>query len=119
MGRTGTRLAAASFVLALGAAVFVLVWPLYAGFGLDGSVVKRATLLAVNGAWVLIPVTIPVAIACLPLLFRRRWVRVTTAILLSVFSFISGFTIGLFYVPAAILLAVAACFASESDRADA
>ena len=60
-----TWLAGASFGLAIAAAVYVLVWPMYGAYGPDGTIVKRATLLEVNGAWAFVPVMFPIAIASL------------------------------------------------------
>ena len=81
------RLTAASFGLALAAAIFLLVWPVYSGF--DGVRTTQATLLQVNGYWALVPVGFPVVIGG--------------------FSFISGFSVGLFYLPAAVTMLLAAC----------
>ena len=56
-----TLLTAASFGLALVAAAFLLVWPVYSGS--DGVRTTHATLLQVNGSWVIVPVGFPVIIA--------------------------------------------------------
>jgi hypothetical protein len=99
-------LSIASLVLAMAAAVFALDYPLYSGF--DGTRPTRATLVEVNGGWVAIPVLFPVAIALLPVVFRQRWVRIAAAVVLWVFAFLAGMSIGLFYVPAAVAMLVAA-----------
>ena len=104
-----TRLTVASFGLALAAAIFLLVWPVYSGF--DGVRGTHATLLQVNGHWVIAPVGFPVVIALLPLVFRRQAIRILAAVLIGGFSFISGFSIGLFYVPPALTMLLAACVA--------
>jgi hypothetical protein len=51
---------------------------------------------------------VPVAIAGLPLLVRRPGWRLGSAALLTLLCFLAGFSIGLFYVPAAIAMWVAA-----------
>jgi hypothetical protein len=101
------RLTAISFGLAALAAGFLLVWPLYSGF--DGRHTTRARLLEVNGAWAIIPVTFPVLITFLPIVLHKQAVRVTVAIITWVFTVISGFSIGLFFLPAAITMLLAAC----------
>jgi hypothetical protein len=67
-----------------------------------------ATLLAVNGRWALLSLGFPVLIALIPVLIAKRGVRIGAAILLGVFAIISGFTGGLFYVPSALTMVLAA-----------
>jgi len=97
----------ASLGLALAAGIFLLVWPVYSGF--DGVNATRATLLQVNGPWALLPVFFPVFVALLPVVFKRQFVRIIAAVVLVAFSFIAGFSIGLFYIPAAVVMVLAAC----------
>ena len=111
-----TRLTSVSLGLALAAAIFLLVWPAYSGF--NGSRPTRATLLEVNGQYALIPVMFPVLTALIALLLRKQWVRIVATILLSGFALIGGFTIGLFYLPAAILMLLAACVADSAKLRD-
>lgn len=51
---------------------------------------------------------IPVAITALPLVIKKRGLLLASAALLTLLCFLAGFSIGLFYVPAAIALWVAA-----------
>ena len=102
-----TRLTAVSFGLAAAAAVFLLVGPVYSGF--DGERSTHKTLMEVNGVWAVIPVMIPVLIATVPLIFRKQAVRVIAAILMGAFALVSGFSIGLFYLPAGVFMVLAAC----------
>lgn len=101
------RLTAASLGLALAAAIFLLVWPVYSGF--DGVRTTHATLLQVNGYWALVPVGSPVVIALLPLVFRKQALLIIATVLIGGFSLISGFSIGLFYLPSAVTMLLAAC----------
>ncbi|MBL8237244.1 MAG: hypothetical protein JNM66_07490 [Bryobacterales bacterium] len=101
------RLTAASFGLALAAAILLLVWPVYSGF--DGVRTTQATLLKVNGCWALVPVGFPVVVALLPLAFSKQALRIIATVLISGFSFISAFSVGPFYLPAAVTMLLAAC----------
>src|SRR5450755_3964634 len=105
-----TRLTGVSFGLALAAAIFLLVWPIYSGF--NGNRPSHATLLQVNGPYALIPVMFPVLATLIALLLRK--VRIVATILISGFALIGGFTIGLFYLPAAILMLLASCVADSA-----
>lgn len=112
-----TRLTGVAFGLALAAAIYLLVWPTYAGT--NGSRPTRATLLQVNGPYALIPVMFPVLITLIALLLRKQWVRIAATILISGFALIGAFTIGLFYVPAAILMLLASCVSDSAKLRDA
>ena len=84
------------------AAIFLLVGPSYSeSYG--GRAITRATLVNVNGSWVIIPVLFPPSIALLALIFRKQAVRIIATILIGGFAFIAGFSIGLFYLPAAVI----------------
>jgi hypothetical protein len=96
-----------SFGLTVAAAVFLLVWPVYSGF--SGDRPTQATLLQINGSWVIIPVMFPVLVALVPLVARRQAVRIVAAIVMGGFVLISGFSFGMFYLPAGILMLLAAC----------
>ena len=102
-----TRLTAISFALSIGAALFLLVGPpAYSGFH-DGRP-THATLIEVNGEWVIVPVMFPVLVALVSLVVRKQAVRIIAALVMGGFALIS-FSVGLFYLPAAILMALAAC----------
>jgi hypothetical protein len=96
------KFTALSLALAIAAAIFVLSFPFY--YSLDGSL----TLIGANGSWVLIPILLPVVVAALPLALYSRAMRVISAVLLGAFVLLSGFTIGLCYLPAAVAMAMAA-----------
>jgi hypothetical protein len=88
----------------------------------SGEVVQRseqASLLAENGMWALGLLAVPIALAVLGVFGAARSYRFvvwSVAVVLLVFSIISSMTIGLFYLPAAIALLVAAAL-RDSSRA--
>ena len=92
---------ASAFAVALLCSLILLVLPAYSGQ------TGRATLLQVNGPRVLLPLAIPPSITLLPLLLRGHSVRIGATIALGLFCLISGFSIGMFYVPSALLLILA------------
>ncbi len=61
------------------------------------------TLVKVNGPRVFGILAIPIVIALVPLVFPR--LKISAAIVMLVFTLIAGFSIGFFYLPAAMLLA--------------
>jgi hypothetical protein len=93
-----------------------MVWPVYRGEGSGG--VTHATLLQMNGPWVIFPVMFPVLVAALPVVGRRHWLRIAAAIVIGAFAFISGMSIGLFYFPAAVLMLLAACVEDSARLRD-
>ena len=111
-----TRFTAASVGMAVAAAIFLLLWPVYSGF--DGERPTHKTLLEVNGVWAVIPVMIPVLIALVPLVFRNQAVRVIAAIVMGAYVLVSGFSIGIFYLPAGFLMVLAACIRDSAKIRD-
>ena len=89
----------ASFVLAAATSLAWLVIPAYN---------TGATLIEVNGAWAIFPLTIPVLLALPPMIWPRRAAAVASASLLGAFVLVSGGSIGLFYLPALAAMIVAA-----------
>ena len=102
-------------VFALGASIAVLLVPSYAveetnSYG--DRVVTAATVLTELGSVTVPIVAIPVLVASLPLATRGRYwqpASILAAVLLLLFALFSSFTIGLYYMPAVILL-IAAVF---------
>lgn len=111
------RLTVTAVGLAAAASTFLFVWPVYSGF--NGRNTIRATLLEVNGSWAIVVVLVPVFLALLPLVFRKQALRTWTAIVMLLFSLISGFTIGMFYIPASIAMLMAACVTDTAKFRDA
>ena len=110
-------------LVAAGTSLVLLVVPIYAtgagSYSLDsnGEVASassrgRATILAVNGPSGLIGLGIPPTLALAPLLVtgeqRRRRAAGLAAIALVGFVLLAGFSIGLFYLPAALAMMWAA-----------
>lgn len=102
-----------SFALAIAAVIFLLITPAYTGF--DGSRTTHATVLQVNGRQSLIPMLFPVIVALAALIFPTREVRIFAAVLMCGFTLLGAFTIGLLYLPAAIVMLITACNASDAS----
>ncbi len=75
-------------------------------------------LIEVNGAWAVVPVMFPVMVAAAALVIRKQAVRVIAAILMGGLSLIA-MSIGLFYLPAAIMMLLAACVGDTARLPDA
>lgn len=132
----GTLLVAIAFALALGVTCVLLVIPAYTGiratavavpgqgevFRPAAQEVRRATLLEVNGPRVMWFLLAPVVLAAVPLALNwtafRGPARALTAFLLVGFCLLTGFSIGLFYLPSAIAMAAAAIWGAVSDGPD-
>jgi hypothetical protein len=115
----------------LAAAVAVSAWlilvPVIASrsttTAVDGatSTVEQPLTLLETGQLVIIPILAAVlTLAATPLLLRRRraryWVEVWGALVLAVFSLLAGFSIGLFLLPVATLMFVAALLGRASNH---
>lgn len=92
---------------ALVPAVALAVIPVYAS-----STGKRSTLVDVNGAAILLVLLLPVLLAASPLLARggtgQGLLAASCGTLLAVFCVLGGFSVGSYYIPAAMLLLTAA-----------
>jgi hypothetical protein len=114
------RLALVAFVLALAAALFQALNPYaYSGESETGSSTgvvtqqsEHSSLISVNGFWQsVIPLAIPVALCAVALLLAMKGWRTPLwafAITLAAYSFVTGFSIGLYFLPAAVVLVLAA-----------
>lgn len=118
LGQVLARVAAAV------AALVVLVVPMYSSVTQypDGRVETSAkAFVDVNGTWAIAVVLIPVVLAGVPLLLRGRAKRpgaIVAAALLCLFVVIAaGFTVGLFFLPAAVCAVIALLLPSTAaDR---
>ncbi len=68
---------------------------------------ERVSLLEMQGPSALVPLSIPPLIGLLPLVLARRLVRLVAAGLLLLFAIVAGYSIGLFYLPAAVTMVLA------------
>jgi hypothetical protein len=83
-----------SLIITAIVSLLLLIVPVYSSGG---------TLVKVNGPRVFGILAIPIMIALAPLVFPR--LKISAAIAMFVFALIAGFSIGFFYLPAAMLLA--------------
>lgn len=77
----------------------------------DSDGVQHHGLLAAEGLTAVLAVIGPVVVAALPMLIRgpfHRTAVAAAAIVVSVFALVGLATVGIFYLPAAVLLIVAA-----------
>jgi hypothetical protein len=65
---------------------------------------QHATLAEVNGPGTYLLLAIPITVAGMPLLFRSRAVRILSAVLILGWIVIGVASIGLFYIPSAVMM---------------
>lgn len=111
----GKRFAVAAFLLAvvgaLGAAFAPTGSMMESSVSSSGVVVTRSSTVGMfqtNGAWVLVVVSVPVLVALVPVLVRHRAARSVSAVLLWTGCAVEMWSVGLFFVPAAVVMTVAA-----------
>lgn len=107
-----TRLSRAAFVAAVVGALIAAFAPLgrTCGTTLPGNETRcwGTSIFSVDGWWVVVVVSVPVLISLLLLLVRRRSTRIALAVLPWIFCVVGMWSVGLFFVPAAILMTIAA-----------
>jgi hypothetical protein len=123
--RTGGRVAAVvAVVLATIASAWLALWPCFytgAMSGRSGESATCASLIAENGTWVSTYLALPIiltVLAFLALVARLRAVMWMLAVLLFALCILAAWSIGLFYLPSAVALLVAAARMNRT-RADA
>ena len=122
-------LLAVAHVLSLAAGVFLALGPVYQGVSVSPSnpytASTTASLIAVNGLRVLPLLLLPVVVTAAMLLTSirgREWSGVgkvllwVSAVLLLLFCVAGVYSIGVFYVPSALLVIAAAIAASRRAR---
>jgi hypothetical protein len=119
-----TRLPTASFLLAVGAFVVLLVVPLYASvsttFASEGGGQLRRdslTLLEVEGPRVVPLLAVPVLVASVPVLVRgraNRAARVLSAVVLLFLTVLAAASVGIFFLPSAAVMVAAAARSSSA-----
>jgi hypothetical protein len=105
-----TRLAWWAFGLAVAAAVVAAVAPLGTRMTAGSGVVARSehvSMLEVDGSWVLVVVAVPTIVAGIPSLVRRRGVTIASAVVLWACCIVGMWSVGLFFVPSAVLMTLA------------
>ena len=90
-------------------------WPVSPDSKPRGSYFRHGTLASVNGPRAHVMLGIPVMLASLPLLLRSRAVRVVAALLLTGWVVIAAASVGLFYIPSAIMMILAASAKTVSN----
>ena len=126
----------AAHVLAWAVGLWLALGPVYRGVSVTavapgeapGEATRfTATLIQVNGSWVILLLAAPVVLTALTLVSvlltdagqaRRRVFLWASAILLSGFGVLGSFSIGLFYLPAALALIVSAVLGSRGNAAE-
>ncbi len=106
----GSGFAKAAFVAALTAALLAAFAPTYTSCsaGVPGTIrCGYATGFSVNGWWIVFVASVPVAISLVAVLRPTRRATAVAAVLLWACCAIGVFSIGLFFVPAALLMTVA------------
>jgi hypothetical protein len=105
----------AALLLAVIGALVAAFAPLGSAMEVSGSpggvMVTRTSnvsLFQTEGAWVLVVVSVPVLVALVPVLVRRRAARIVSAVLLWIGCVVGMWSVGLFFLPAAIVMTVAA-----------
>ena len=76
-----------------------------------GVIVTRSygvSMFQTNGAWVLVVVSVSVLVVLVPVLVRYRAARILSAVLLWIGCVVGMWSVGMFFVPAAIAMTVAA-----------
>ncbi|WP_344094646.1 hypothetical protein [Microbacterium deminutum] len=115
----------AALVLVAAASTVLLLVPTYESATTSSNGTETVTtqsMLEVNGPWLLVVLAAPIVLAVLPVFARgRTWVvlSIVSATLLWVGVILGSLTIGIFFVPGAILALIAACLPVRSNRAAA
>jgi hypothetical protein len=107
-------LAAVACLLTVVGALVAAFAPLGSATEISGSPGKTTvthtspSLFQTEGAWILIVVSVPVLMALVPMVARHRRARTASAVLLWIGCVVGMLSIGMFFVPAAIAMTVAA-----------
>ena len=106
------RVVVAAFVLAVVGALAAAFAPLGTTCGATApggvSHCSGTSTFSVDGAWVLVVVSVPVLVALVPVLVRRRAAIIASTVLLWIGCILGMLSIGIFFLPSAILMTVAA-----------
>lgn len=75
---------------------------------------SSVSIFQTDGVWVLVVVSVPVLVSLIAVLLPQRRAKMVSAVLLWVGCFLGMFSVGMFFIPAAILMTLAA---SRSETA--
>ena len=127
MKRWVAMLALLALVWAVMVSIALIFLPIYTGVSRSSAnpepVTAGATLIQVNGYWVLILMAVPIALSGLGVVAAIRILRNRSygihllwmaAVALAILVFIAGFSIGTFYAPSALLMLVSAVLATKA-----
>jgi hypothetical protein len=78
------------------------------GLGIATETCRGVSLFSQEGAWILVVVSVPVFVSLVPVLVRRRPATIASVLLLWLGCVVGLWSVGLFFVPAAILMTLAA-----------
>jgi hypothetical protein len=101
------RFSLLAFAAAVAGALIVLFAPLYTSCG-SVTACHGDSALTVNGRWILVVVSVPVALALVPVLIQYSVARAIAAAMLWIGCVVALLSVGIFFVPAAILMTIAA-----------
>jgi hypothetical protein len=110
------RFALASFLLAVAAGLFVAFAPLGQRCSVSGTPGQPSgrerciseSVFQHDGAWVLFLVSVPIVLTLVPVLVRHRAAAIVSAVLLWACCIVGIASLGLFFVPSAVLMTIAA-----------
>jgi len=77
---------------------------------------SHESIFANEGTWVLVVVAVPVVIALVPFLWRWRPARIGSAVLLWACCVVGLFSVGIFFVPSAVLITIAAVIRDRTPQ---
>jgi hypothetical protein len=110
------RLTIAAFVVAVLGAGLVTFAPLGRSCGVSDGGPERCrgvSSFEIDGAWILVVVSVPVLVSLLAAVVRRRAWTAVSAVLLWTLCVLGLASIGLYFVPAAVLLTVASAMQDQ------
>src|SRR5262249_61350948 len=104
--RRGRGVPGASVGAAIAAALLAVFGPTCSSCSTDaaGTSCGSATGFSVNGWWILVVASVPVVISLISVLLPSRRARIASASLLWAWCLLGAFSVGLFFVSAAILM---------------
>jgi hypothetical protein len=105
------RFALASFLLAAPAGLFVAFAPLGTTCTVQPGGRGRCfgtSIFETDGAWILVLVSVPIVLTLMPVLVRHRAAAIVSTVLLWAYCLVGIASLGLFFVPSAVLMTIAA-----------